>query len=154
MTADPLVLGTFFLLFSSVCGGEDVVWYIDASSVESAESCGHEPSRPCGSLGIVFQQSLLVNESSSCFTSLGDQDGRASTTVYLTGSAFVPAVCLHNWHNLHVFSYPPGTVTSSIASYTHSAQMLQAPDRCTLYPYCRKRSYHQYGRFHKREQCV
>ena len=104
-----LLLLVFLCLFSSILGqGEDVVWYIDASSSEPAETCGHEPSRPCASLGIVFQQSQLVNDTGSCFTSLGDEDGRASTTVFVTGSAFVPAVCLYNWHNLHVASYPPG----------------------------------------------
>lgn len=86
----------------------DVVWYIDPTSTADAETCGHEASRPCSSLEVVFQQSPLVNSSSACYTSLGDQDGRSSTTVFLMGSVFVPALCIHNWQNLHVSDYPPG----------------------------------------------
>ena len=97
-------------ILSSVCGNPgDVVWYIDPTSTADPEMCGHEPSRPCASLEAVFEQSQLVNVSSTCSTSLGEQDGRSSTTVFLTGSVYVPAVCLYNWENLHVSSYPPGS---------------------------------------------
>ena len=88
--------------------GQDVVWFIDPSSTEPVETCGHEPSQPCSSLTVVFERSQLVNESGLCYKSLGDLDGRSSTTVYITGYTLVPAVCLHNWHNLYVSSYPPG----------------------------------------------
>ena len=104
-----LALTLLSVLVSSASGqGKDVVWYIDPSSTAEPRACGHDASRPCASLEVVFEQSQLVNASSSCYTSLGDQDGRSSTTVFLTGTVFVPAVCLYNWQNLHVSSYPPG----------------------------------------------
>lgn len=86
----------------------DVVWYIDPTSTADLETCGHEASQPCPSLEVVFQESLLFNSSSACYTSLGDQDGRTSTTVFLMGSIFVPPLCIHNWQNLHVSDYPLG----------------------------------------------
>jgi hypothetical protein len=104
-----LALAVLTVLVSSASGqAEDVVWYIDPTSTEDPQACGHDPSRPCASLEVVFERSRLVNASSSCYTGPGDQDGRSSTTVFLTGSVFVPAVCLFNWQNLRVSSYPPG----------------------------------------------
>ena len=105
---------TLLLVFLSYVRGQDVVWYVNSASTEPAETCGHLPSAPCASLEVVFQQSQLVNETLSCYTSLGDQDGRSSTTVFLTGSTFVPAVCLYNWRNLHVAGYPPGSSSAVI----------------------------------------
>lgn len=99
------------LLSLSGVGGQqsgDVVWYIDPTSTADPETCGHEASRPCASLEVIFQQSVLFNSSSACYTSLGDQDGRSSTTVFLMGSMFVPPLCIYNWQNLHVSDYPLG----------------------------------------------
>lgn len=105
-------------LFSATrVGGQqsgDVVWYIDPTSTADHETCGHEASQPCSSLEVVFQESLLFNSSSACYTSLGDQDGRTSTTVFLMGPIFVPPLCIHNWQNLHVSDYPLGEWLSNV----------------------------------------
>ena len=106
------------------CSGQpgDVVWYVDPTSTADPETCGGEPAQPCASVEVVFAQSLLVNASATCFTSQGDQDGRTSTTVFIMGSVFVPAVCLHNWHNLHVSSYPPGIYVHASHSRSYVAR--------------------------------
>ena len=105
------------------CSGQpgDVVWYVDPTSTADPETCGGEPAQPCASVEAVFAQSLLVNASATCVTSQGDRDGRTSTTVFIMGSVFVPAVCLHNWHNLHVSSYPPGMCMLAIAAACSSS---------------------------------
>lgn len=102
-----MVVVTVLLVILSYVSGQDVIWYIDSTSTVSSETCGHDPSMACASLEVVFQQSQLLNETTTCY--LGDSDNRSSTTIYLTGSAFVPAVCLFNWRNLRVSSYPPGS---------------------------------------------
>lgn len=102
-----LALTVIFSLCRALEG--DVVWYIDPTSSADVASCGHDPADPCSSFEVVFAQSLLVNASSTCYQSLGDNDGRNSTTVFLSGSMFVPAVCLYNWRNLRISSHPPGS---------------------------------------------
>ena len=121
------------LLVAACCALEgDVVWYIDASSSVDPDTCGHSPDQPCPSLEAVFAQSVLINASSSCFKSLGDDDGRNSTTVHVRGSVFVPAICLLNWRNVTIAGYPPGSKavistyypgSSSVFSFTNCTNM-------------------------------
>lgn len=86
-----------------------VVWYIDPSSGSTNSTCDRDSSQPCSSIESVFQQSEVVNDTSSCYESRGDLDDRESTTIFLTGSVYVPASCLRNWRNLRFASYPPGS---------------------------------------------
>ena len=86
----------------------DVVWYISATNGSSdIATCGHSIDLPCSSLQLIIDQSPLFESqdpiSTQCHLSLGNVDGRSSTTVYfLEGVHFVPPVCLRNWTNLKI----------------------------------------------------
>ena len=93
----------------------DVVWYIAATNGSTdIATCGHSIDRPCASLQLIIDQSpLFDNSSSRCHISLGDDDGRSSTTVYfLEGEHFVPPVCLMNWTNLRIVGLGKVVITS------------------------------------------
>lgn len=94
----------------------DVVWYISATNGSSdIATCGHSIDRPCASLQLIIDQSPLFDNTSTtrCHVSLGDDDGRSSTTVYfLEGEHFVPPVCLMNWTNLRIAGLGKVVITS------------------------------------------
>ena len=94
----------------------DVVWYVSATNGSSdIATCGHSIDRPCSSLQLIIDQSPLFDNTSSirCHVSLGDNDGRSSTTVYfLEGEHFVPPVCLMNWTNLRIAGLGRVVITS------------------------------------------
>ena len=97
----------------------DVVWYISATNGSHNSSdiatCGHSIDRPCESLQLIIDQSPLFDNTSTtrCHVSLGDEDGRSSTTVYfLEGEHFVPPVCLMNWTNLRIAGLGRVVITS------------------------------------------
>ena len=94
----------------------DVVWYVAATNGSSdIATCGHSIDTPCESLQLIIDQSPLFDNTSTtrCHLSLGDDDGRSSTTVYfLEGVHFVPPLCLMNWTNLRIAGLGKVVITS------------------------------------------
>ena len=107
---------TLFAVFQAATATPtDVVWYISAvNGSTDIATCGHSIDRPCASLQMIIDQSpLFDNSSSRCHISLGDDDGRSSTTVYfLEGEHFVPPLCLMNWRNLRIAGLGRVVITS------------------------------------------